>query len=275
MECEEVEINMESLIQRLVAKRNKTLEKLKEYENPKKTKWTPVPCDNEDRQHVSLYEGETKKGKYLLKAETTLKGCTSKQILMLNIDNCYNTRKQWETEELVGIEAIQTLHEESKKGKGFRREPIKIIRYWIHIGWGIWDREFLGIQWYRYNKKSKQYTLVFKSANHPMFPCDKTKYQLGSAMTIMRIRQISDDEVAVRVFTHVNPKGYIPAWLIPLWNEKLRDRMLLYEKVAKEKYHKIYPDWVCKKEGCGKKWGPHEDKCRSCKTKRDEPIWDE
>ena len=241
---------MEEIVERVTDEKNKALELLKTFGT--KTEWLPIQCKDKVKKHVKLYETVSRDGAYVLKARAHLKGCDPKKILKLNTDNCYNTRKQWETGELMGIEQVQQ----------FRLKGINIVRYWINIP-VIYDREFLGLQWWRYNKKRKSYLLIFRSIDYDeCFQCDENKYVRGTCTTIMNISK----ECVVTIYTHVHPNGYVPDWIIPLWKEKLRDRMLLYEKVANESYDEIYAGWICDK--CQVQWGVNEEKCRKCNAKK-------
>ena len=214
----------------------------------KETKWMPIPCDDENRKRVKLYEATGEKGEYLLKAQVHFADCDQRKLLELNIDNFFETRDQWETGELMGIEQVQQ----------FVVERINVVRYWIEIP-VITNREFLGIQWWFKTKKHKSIILFFKSIEYDeFFPCDTSKYVRGTCMSTMRISK----KGLVTVYTHVHPNGAVPSMILPLWKEKLRDRMLLYEKVIQTNYDEIYKEWECKK--CGVTWTVNTEKCRRC-----------
>lgn len=234
---------MEGIVERLVNEKNKAYERRRDFD---KLPWLPIPCTDPERKRVKLYECD--RDGYMLKAVMHMEGCDPKKILRLNIDNNFETRKQWETDELMGIEQVQQL----------KLHKINVVRYWINIP-VVKNREFLGIQCYFPNKKRQSHMLIFQSVLYDeYFPCDETKYVRGTCVSLMKINKNS----LVTIYTHVHPNGWIPDMMIPIWKEKLRDRMLLYEKVIKEDFDTIYAPWSCAK--CGQEWGVNEEKCRKC-----------
>ena len=207
---------------------------VKTYE--KKTTWIRIPNKNQNTKHIWLFESTNEKGTYLLKCQAVLKDCDPLKILKLNNDNNFETRKRWETGELINIEQLETLVDEN----------INIIRYYINIPVPlVYDREFLGLQWYDYNEKHKLHRLLHKTVNYDeKYPCDTEKYVAGNCQTVLLISERDNDSI-VTIYTYVQPNGYIPDLILPLWKEKLRNRMFLYETLAKsEDYNKIY---MCKR----------------------------
>jgi len=206
---------------------------LKDYEKYKTEDWVEVKTTDVKKQHIQLYETTVKgDGVYLLKAEAISEKCTAEQLLALNIDNNYETRQQWETGELMDIREVLTF------------DKIKLIQYWINIPVPlVSNREFFGLQWYAYDEKLKTYILIFRSIeNDKLLPCDTSKYVRGDCTSIMEITELDIAKIAVTIYTYVRPLGWIPDWILPAWKEKLRDRIMLYEKICSEKFDLVYSD---------------------------------
>lgn len=236
----------------------------KTFRDKKKTTWVKIANSNPKTKHISLYETTESKGNYLLRCEAILPDIDPEKLLKLNTDNNFDTRKQWETGELLDIEQLET----------FPDHNMNIIRYHINIPVpGVYDREFLGLQYWEYNKKHETYTLIFKTVNYDeKYPCDTSLYVAGSCMTIMKIRKYGGVGQFVSIFTYVTPNGWIPDIIIPLWKEKLRVRMRLYETVLNTTFDEIYKEWVCQKCSAIFKNKPDGNKCRRCGVKNAEMV---
>jgi len=230
---------------------------IKTYET--KTKWSEIPNYNENAPHIHLYEGLNEKGSYLLKARAIIKNCDPEKILKLNTDNNYETRKQWEIGgELMNIEQLER----------YEKEKTNIIRYHINIPVPmIYDREFLGVQWWDYNEKHKMHRLVHKTFNYDeKFPCDTNKFVQGECQSILLIKAYGTNAQLVTIYSFVNPLGWIPESILPLWKEKLRERMLLYETLSKsDRFDEIYNIWECENCQATLRVKPDENRCRKCR----------
>lgn len=198
------------------------------------TPWKEIAPKTPDKEHVRLFEATSLDGTYLMKLSARTDKCTIGQLVTLNTDNEYETRKQWETGELMGIEEVDE----------FPDSQLKLIRYWINIPVpGVYDREFFGLQSHLVNKMTGVETLIFQSVkSDKLMPCDTSKYVRGECMSLMQICKCGDEPGALNVdiYTFVRPYGWIPDWILPLWKEKLRDRFLLYERVCSEEFDEIY-----------------------------------
>lgn len=207
---------------------------LKTYEtNPA---WEEIPSTHPERSRIRLFAATSDSGTYLLKASGILKGCRAEQILKLNLDNDYTTRKQWETGELAGIEELSEIH-----------ETLKVIRYYINAGvFLVAQREFVGLQWWDYDEQEDMYTLIFKSTDYSDLVPLTPGTVLGTCLSILQLRNLpkekGEERHAITVYTYVTPNGWIPNWIIPLWKEKLRDRLLYYERVATTTFTEIYKE---------------------------------
>ena len=239
-------------IKRLI---KKTKDCVKIYEN--ETRWIKIKNNDEKTKHINLWESVDNNGTYLLKCQAILKNCDPLKILKLNNDNNFETRKQWEGCELINIEQIER----------WVKENINIIRYHINIPAPfVWDREFLGFQIFDYNKKHKTHRLVHKTFGYEdKHPCDTTKYVAGSCQTMLFIKEYGNDQL-VTIYTDVQPNGWIPEYILPLWKEKLRARMFLYETVAKsDSFNEIYKNWICNSCDAVFLTKPYNDVCRHCR----------
>lgn len=198
------------------------------------TPWKEITTSDPAKQHIQLFEATALTGTYMLRLSATTSKCSIEQLVKLNTDNDFETRKQWETGELAGIQEID--HYPDTK--------LKLIRYWINIPvWLVQDREFFGIQSYQVDEDTGTHTLIFQSIkSDKLMPCDASKYVRGECMSLMQIHKCKEkkEQVNVSIYTYVKPCGLIPEWILPLWKEKLRDRFLLYERVCSEEYDKIY-----------------------------------
>jgi len=233
------------------------IRKIPEYE---KTEWRELLNSNPETKHIHLYEAEVGDGKFFLKAYAELPKCEPERLIRLNMDNCFETRKQWETDELMDIECLEQ----------FVKLNLNIIRYRIRVPiWGVSNREFVALQWCKYNEKTNRHTLISCSVNYDeKFPPTETDYVRGHCISVLQVEK-TDRGCGMVIYTHVDPGGWIPVSLLNSlteWKEKLRSRCLLYEKVITKKFESIYTEWLCHK--CNLHWNVHQEKCRHCKNAR-------
>lgn len=229
----------------------KTLnEKIHKYEYT--TEWEEVYNDDEKVKHIKLFVSYNDKGLHELKCQAVLKDCNPWRLYNLNVDNEYTTREMWETGELGGIKQLETYH--VKAGKA------NLVEYWVNLP-VISNRVFQGVQWHDYDEKKNLHTIAFQSKPPKRFPCDTSKYTFGECFSIM---QIWNNQVTI--YTAVRLGGWIPDWIVSMFKEKLRTRMLLYETVVKDdkKYEAIYGKKTCPE--CKSEWSHRAEKCRKCQS---------
>jgi len=219
--------------------------------------WQLIETENPEKRWVRLYGTHDHDGKYFLKCQAVMKNTDGRRILQLNIDNAYETRRQWETGELMGIEQLEQYGRQ-----------MKLIHYRIAVGvWGVSDRDFLGVQKWAHDGEKDLYTLVFKTCKDERWP-PIDGCVAGTCESILQIRryQNTNDHV-VTIYATVEPNGWIPSWFLPLirqWKEKMRDRMILYRDVAQNRFEEIYHTVFC--PACGAEWPSTEDMCRRCRA---------
>lgn len=229
----------------------------------KSTKWTPILNDDEKTKHIGLYEAETADGIYLLKTTAMLKNTDPKKILMLNMDNNFETRKQWETDDLSYIEQLEAYPD----------EKVNVVRFRVALP-VVKDREFLGFQYLDYKKKNDTQILIFKTFKYDeRYPCDEDKYVAGDALTIMTAMRHKEHHCFLTIYSYIRPNGWITDSILPLWKEKLRKRVLLYETIANTTFDQIYG----KRWHCGTCEGvfsvePDGDLCQKCRNQVKEVV---
>ena len=193
----------------------------------------PPPTLNET---VKLYERDCDDGRYLLKVKGVLKAPAHK-IMLLNRDHDWTTRRQWDHEDLDGISQHQTFD----CGK---RGTIRLVQSWVKMPafasvMGVYDRDFLGLQWDRHDRAKGTYTLIFQTIEHSEFACPPDRVS-ATGLTGVWIKELDEqNECLVVMLAHVDAGGSIPEYvrtqLVRSFKEKFRQRMHLYERICQPK----------------------------------------
>lgn len=211
--------------------------------NSETSKWTIIQPPGEPEK-IKLYEKECRDGRYLLKAIGIL-NAPPHRVLSLNIDHNYETRKQWDNDDLGGIDQ----HQQFDCGK--HHGVIRLVQSWIKMPrmatcLGFYHRDFLGLEWDRYNAAKKTYTMIFQTLDdHPVFKCPSDRTP-ASGLTGLWIKELDNPNQCYCVMlAYVDIGGSIPeaikSVLVKTYKEKLRKRLHLYEHVCKpDVWNEIY-----------------------------------
>ena len=218
-------------------------EAFKEFQKLQKDgpEWHLIPPPHE-KETVHLYERDCDDGRYLLKVKGVLKA-PAKRVLLLNKDHNWQTRRVWDHADLDGIEQ----HQQFDCGK---RGTIRLVQSWVKMPAfasviGVYDRDFLGLQWDRHDRAKGTYTLIFQTIEHSEFECPSDRVA-ATGLTGVWIKELDDPkECLCLMLAHVDAGGSIPETiriqLVRSFKEKFRQRMHLYERVCQpEVWDKIY-----------------------------------
>lgn len=224
----EIEYNVAGLVKNYQKELNVSFTKFQVLLKSKD--WEYIRVEDENEIKIKLYEQTSANdGYYYLKVTGLLK-VNAKKVLDMNIDNCFTTRKTWDNPELVSIEQLETYENSISLVRSRIRAPKMAV--------GVWDRDFTGIQWHRYNQKQKKYTVIFKTVDHPIFktPSDTVK---AFGFTGITIQELDYDECYVNLIVYLHPGGWMPSQVVKWAKYRLRERVMLYEEVGKnwEKYY--------------------------------------
>lgn len=214
--------------------------------------WELVP-PSDPRDTVSLYQQATRDGFYILKACGTLRA-RADRVFHLNKDNCWDTRRTWDSVDLSYVEQVNsyTCEVVDPETEEHTTQTINVVKSTVSVPVpGVWDRWSLGIQWSGYDNEAGTYKLVYKTADHFYETCPKDHVTIDN-LTGVWVRPLDPKVRFVHgrrrttnfcdcvIIAYVNPKGWIPSVVINLFREKLRKRLHLYERVAGKGWKKYY-----------------------------------
>jgi START domain len=200
--------------------------------------WELIPPPPSIPGRVKLYRRRPVPGdpRHLLRVECESVRAPASRIIHLNVDNDFETRSQWDDKELIAVEQLES-HRCAEQG------IINYMRTAIRIPVpGVWDREFLGIQWVGYNRDNRAHVAIFRSVANENFPANTKNFVTGDALTGVWVKEDAhDDELCHLVMlAYVHPRGWLPSWLPSMFYEQFRNRVYRFEEVATRRWHKIY-----------------------------------
>jgi len=203
-----------------------------------------TPSDPEES--IALYQQPVAGGYYILKACGRL-NARADRVMHLNKDNSWETRQLWDNEDLDYVARVHSL--------ACDEGTINVVKSHIKVDAPLVSNRFsLGIQWHGHDPELNTYKMVFKTVPHFFETCPDThvaidslsgvwvrplepifKQQRGSKKPPIKVHQCD-----CVIIAYVNPKGWIPAWVINLFKDKLRQRLHTYERVAGKEWKKHY-----------------------------------
>jgi hypothetical protein len=205
--------------------------------------WTLVPPPNPN-DTVSLYKQATRGGYYVLKAVGTL-NARADRVMVLNADNDWHTRKQWDSQDVSHVEQIHQFR--------CTEGDINVVKSTVKVPVpGVSDRFTMGVQWNSRDAKLGTHTLVFATADSFMEQCPDNMVSVEnlSGVWVQELQPTYGKKKKKKkkkihrckciIVAYVNPKGWIPVWVVNMFQEKLRERLHLYERVAGKDWGKYY-----------------------------------
>ena len=217
------------------------------YENT--FKWTKV-TNKTLFSNTLLYENTLHD---VYKCQYIIKNCNKAEKLLEMITDIHNTRLKWEQPNLKILEQLES----------YNNIKTSFIRFVVTVPYS-WDREFKGVQSWDYDKENDLYTIAFTSAPNPRF-INSLSCVHASCTNITQIIPHGDDILIIN-YMSLDLKGWLSGWMTSAIQEKMRERMIIYEELIKEKHKDIYTSWDC--ERCGTTWDISCSMCRKCKNKR-------
>jgi hypothetical protein len=224
-------------------------------------KWHPLP-DNNKHEHIKLFETVDTDGRFVIKAEGKLHAPMDR-IVNLNLDTSMVTRRQWEMTDLGGIQEWES----------FPAYNINVVQFWVKppkwiANLGVWDRDFLGLQWHRHVPAKRSHTIIFQTLDrHPHHKCPPNR-AAARGTTYMWLTEIDDTKCVVDILVYINLGGMVPEVVITHYKERLRERLYYYQQVANNDalYKSIYDPWKC--SICCAAIRAQDLECRRCRIAR-------
>jgi len=176
-------------------------------------------------------------GFYSLKAHALLEGVRGERLMHIIQDHESKTRLAWDSEHVTYVKVIEHVV--------VKQETIRVVQSQVNSGFPkVWPRSLLGIDWYGYDRKSRVYKYVFRTTQHRSVSTAKqqqTVAVIGTIGVIVRLvdRSSSSPRCELIIVVNINPGDSFPAFLANTCKFWLRDRVLLYARVARD-WNKYY-----------------------------------
>jgi len=205
-------------------------------------KWELIP-PSDPTDKIALYRQPVKGGFYILKACGTL-NARAERVMYLNKDNVFETRKTWDSEDIKFIEERGTF----RCAEG----DIRVVETHINTPPFVSERFSLGIQWDEFNADLGTYKLVYQTAPHYFHKCPEDMVSITNRSGVwIKPRPVQEKKRKGKkplklhscdciIIAYVNPGGWIPSTVINLFQDKLRQRLHTYERVAGKEWKKHY-----------------------------------
>lgn len=195
----------------------------------------------DDNIEVQLSEANygSSYGFYSIKAHALLEGVRGERLMHIIQDHDSKTRLSWDSEHLTFVKVIERVL--------VNNETIRVVQSQVNTGLPkIWPRSLLGIDWCGYDKKARVYKYIFRTTQHRSVSVTQQRQQtvavIGTIGVIVRlVERGSTPRCELIIVVNINPGDSFPGFLANTCKLWLRDRVLLYARVAKDwnKYYAI------------------------------------
>jgi hypothetical protein len=151
----------------------------------------------------------------------------AEQVAHIIKDHDEDTRMRWDSEDMVSVQELQTF----KTEKG----DIKVVQSEVRSPFPlVANRILLGIMWKGYTAKTNTHKIVFRSTSHWYYRVPEDKVAADMMVGVI-VRGLASPEPSCEVIivTFGSLGGSVPNMLVDSLKERLRQRMSLYERVAK------------------------------------------
>lgn len=164
---------------------------------------------------------------YSFKIVAFMEGIRAERLRYVLMDHDPKTRMQWDADYVKQVALIESFNDDDR---------IQVVESIVDLGIPlVWSRTFLGIQWYKFDAKTKSYIGIFKTtSSHPThLPQQRTV--LVNGLIGFTIRGACE----LTLVAYLNPGDSLPKELVNSWRHYLVERVQLYEQVV-HNWNKYY-----------------------------------